>query len=104
MQVWLPATSRDLRQEDARANDVTSTIFVAARDTDVGAVSPGLSVIVSELLAFQLPPPNGSKSSKFESNRGFGSRKAHSRVWPSISRRCHPVSSSKYLTAVATDR
>src|SRR5215472_2951009 len=47
--------------------------------------------------------PKGLKSLKLGSVRGFGSRKARSRVGHGIGSGLHPVFTSKYLAAVATE-
>ena len=47
--------------------------------------------------------PKGLKSLKVGSVRGFGSRKARSRVGHGTGSGLHPVFTSKYLAAVATE-
>jgi len=47
--------------------------------------------------------PNGLKRSKLGSVRGFGIRKARSRVTPPIGSGFHSVLTSKYRVAVATE-
>ena len=47
--------------------------------------------------------PNGLKLLKSGSVRGFGRRKARSRVGDAVGSGFHPVFTSKYLAAVATE-